>query len=646
MFSVITEQAAIYNSKSNRILVNAAPGTGKTVVVVCRAVKFANLLLDNNISWADRNAKVLVVSLTNYTADNVQRKVARLLKERTFLKHFNLKYSPEAIMSRIVFSTLHSFSLSMLVRFNRIEASTRLSIVDNEYNLILLEKILTDVKPTWKDDESIKKDLLRIKLKGKSDKKLKQFLRKKFPKYLPNTKLITKIIKELDQQKSEANLITFDDMILQFNQLLQDNRIRKKVHRLFPVILADEFQDISKVQWKLLRKLVGKESYLLCVGDDGQTIYTWNGASFMRFNHFKNRYPEGKIFYLAENLRSTKKLSAVSSGLIAQSRYATKKNLTAKRKGKKPKLIFNSNPKDNCVYIIEEIKRLKDQGISYNDIAVEYRYHRDGFELRQLLPQSKIPFKVPRDKSKRDRPIIRLVFSLIRIIESDTVDDDDWHEVLMKINGVGKKKATEIISWLRDRKPKEVLFPKYYKFVPYLKQLLSAIDRFRGPDLLNTEKLEMIFNFALTLPKVNRSIEHHIKPTLYKLASEGKLSDMIPKYLDRSYPLYYPVEEKPPFSDDYVTLSTIHGIKGGEFHTVFYLGTNDELYIKNKSFKKKKDRENELQVMNVAVTRARRRLYLLFQIDLKTWKKGKIVPNPWRFLRKVDGKLLNVISKK
>jgi ATP-dependent DNA helicase UvrD/PcrA len=92
--------------------------------------------------------------------------------------------------------------------------------------------------------------------------------------------------------------------------------------------------------------------------------------------------------------------------------------------------------------------------------------------------------------------------------------------------------------------------------------------------------------------------------------------------------------------------STIHGIKGGEFNTVFYLGVSDELYIKNKSFKKEKDKENELQVMNVAMTRARRRLYLLFPIDLKTWKKGKTVPNPWRFLRKVDEKLLNVISKK
>ena len=211
--------------------------------------------------------------------------------------------------------------------------------------------------------------------------------------------------------------------------------------------------------------------------------------------------------------------------------------------------------------------------------------------------------------------------------------------------GVGKRRADEIIKWLKRKKSNDIVYPKEYKFTPHLKKLMEFVNSMKGRKLSNTEKLDRLFEYVYKLNKVNKSINEHIKPTLFKYADESKsLSDIIDKYNDRSYPIYYPVEEKPPFSDDYVTLSTIHGIKGGEFHTVFYLGTNDELYKRHKSFKKKKSKEIELQVMNVAVTRARRKLYLLFPIDLKTWKKGKAVSNPWRFLKKVDRRLLKIIT--
>jgi superfamily I DNA/RNA helicase len=113
-------------------------------------------------------------------------------------------------------------------------------------------------------------------------------------------------------------------------------------------------------------------------------------------------------------------------------------------------------------------------------------------------------------------------------------------------------------------------------------------------------------------------------------------------YHDRSYPLFYSWEDQPPFADSHITLSTIHGIKGGEFHTVFYLGTGDHFFKKHGLFASKKKREGELQALNVAVTRARRRLYLLFPIASETWKKGEPALNPWRFLRQVDQKILKI----
>lgn len=229
-----------------------------------------------------------------------------------------------------------------------------------------------------------------------------------------------------------------------------------------------------------------------------------------------------------------------------------------------------------------------------------------------------------------------MVFALIRIVEFDDVDENDWYELLLKVKGIGRKKAAEIISCLNKRKSTKIQFPDKIKSVPSLKQLFLDIEHIKSSNSTTTEKLEAIFSIVSTLPKVNRSIEHHIRPTLHNLALSGNLSDIIPKYQDRSFPLIYPVEEDPPYSDSYITLSTVHGVKGGEFKTVFYFGSNDSLYRKYNLLKGTKRRENELQVMNVAVSRATHSLYLFFPVDNAVWNSEAKVKNPMVFLRKIS----------
>lgn len=637
MFSVIKEQAAIYNSESKRILVNAGPGAGKTVVSVCTAVRSVNQIIENS----NRDAKVLIVSLTNSAADNVKAKSMSLLQDKKFKEQFSIEHSTDEILSAMKFSTLHSFALSMLMKFGYLTSGSSLSIVENAYISDLLDEILSQVKPEWKNDKSKKKDLYKIQLAVESGRDLKELLNKKHSKYRSEAKLIDQVLAELNQRKNKHNTITFDDMVLSFVELLKKKKVKKKIRRLFPVILVDEFQDVSWLHWKLLMKLVGKRTYLICLGDDGQTIYTWNGASFNRFNHFRNKYPEGQVFCLTQNLRSTRALSSLSGALMDQSHFVTSKKLSAKIKGKKPQVILNPDQLALCTFVIEEINRLHQKGVPYDDIAVIYRHHGDGFKLREHL-QSKIPFKLHKDKSKRDRPIIRFVFSIIRILESNDIVENDWNEVLMKVSGVGKSHALKIIPWLKEKDPTDVAFPHTYKFVTHLEQLLLTIKQLREPKLSNIEKLDIIFQYAKKLDSLGRSIEHHIKPTLYKLASKGKLSDIIPKYIDQSYPLYYPVEENFPYSDSYVTLSTVHGVKGSEFESVFYLGSDNFYYEKYGLFRNSEKRENELQVMNVAVTRPTKRLYLLFPISKKTWKNHTDTQNPYTFLNKVEKKHLRI----
>jgi len=644
MYRVIDEQAVVYHSKSKRVLLLAGPGTGKTTVMGCRAIKWASVLVRSGIPWSNANAKVLVVSLTNFAAGQIQDKIEKLVEDENVVREIGPILDKEAVLNRISCSTFHSFSLRMLRYFRAAGSLSNLKVVDNEFNGEILQKVLGDLQPEWKDDRSIKKQLLGIYLKQRLGKNIPAVIAKHYPRYSGQTKLIAKILEALNQRKQQKGLITFDDMVIRFHELLKDRKIRKRIIKMYPVILVDEFQDTTNIQFKVLRKIVGPKSHLLCAGDDGQTIYTWNGASFNRFQHFQRRFPECEVFTLTTNQRSgRRRLTDLSNNLIAQSKFATQKPVTAKKKGRKPTVICNENPLENYKFIIREIEKLERNSVSFNQIAVIYRFRSDVLGFRDSLAQQKKPYKIPWAKNKRNRPIIRLVFAFIKIVESESFHEDAWRQVLLFHCGVGKKWANSIIKWLKTKKQADTIYPGQYRFTPHLKQLLEFVKAIKSKKLTNQEKLQRIFSYALGLPKVNTSIDIHIKPTLFKHVTESdSLLEIIDKYNDRSYSLFYSFEDQPPFSDSHITLSTIHGIKGGEFHTVFYLGTGDHFFKKHKLFASKRKREGELQALNVAVTRAKRRLYLLFPFDLKAWKKGEAVVNPWRYLRRVDGKLLDV----
>jgi DNA helicase-2/ATP-dependent DNA helicase PcrA len=289
---------------------------------------------------------------------------------------------------------------------------------------------------------------------------------------------------------------------------------------------------------------------------------------------------------------------------------------------------------------IDQIKRLIKEGKAYHDVVILYRFYQDLGYLKEELSDNGIPFEICGDKSKRDRPFVLTVFALIKIIEQRTIHEKDWRTVLTKLDYIGKRKADKIIAWLTENKESPITqYPGGYKYTEHVNGLLQFIRSIRTSEQSNTTKLKRIMNYVARLPKVNRSIKDHIRPTLLKLANEtSKLSDIIERYNDRSYPLCYPPVDEPPYPDSYVRLSTVHRIKGGGLDTVFYLGTDDTLFEKYGSFETYRKREAELQLMNVAVSRAKRELHLLFPMDKRDWRQRSPIQNPWTFIANIADK--------
>jgi superfamily I DNA/RNA helicase len=278
---------------------------------------------------------------------------------------------------------------------------------------------------------------------------------------------------------------------------------------------------------------------------------------------------------------------------------------------------------------------------------VIYRFYQDAYEFKHYLAKFGVPYKVFGDKSRRDRPFVNVIFALIRTIESYSIHKNPWKEVLLCLDRVGNKYADEMIEWLKIKDPNEKVYPKNHLYVESFQELLEFVESMKNLKAPISEKLNRIMKFAKGLPGGSSSVNEHIQPTLLKHAEESfLLSDIIGRYYDRFYPLYYPGTRNPPYPNKYLTLSNVHRIKGGEFHTVFYLGATDKNYIKYQLLEKTKTRESELHVSNVTATRSRRRLFLLFPINLKEWERNQEASNPWQFFRKVDNELYNVVKKK
>ena len=403
---------------------------------------------------------------------------------------------------------------------------------------------------------------------------------------------------------------------------------------LYPVILVDEFQDTGSVQWMILKRMVGNNTKLLVAGDDSQTIFTWNGASFKRFRHFQKQFPRCRVMPLSVNYRSAKPIVDLSNALISLSRYATKREITAVNNHGALRIKCLPDLSDRLNYVHNVIKKRMKEGVALGDIAILYRAYPEAMPLHGFLEDKRIPYQVFGDKAKRNRPLVRLIFAFIRILESRSFETSAWRIVLSKLNGIGERRIGEIIEWIQDKDKDETLYPKNHKYREPLQDLLRFINGLKNHDS-GIVVLRDIFNYVKKLPKVNRSENEHIRPTLFKLAFESDdLSGIIEKYNDYSFPLCYPHTITPPFPEQYLNLSSVHRSKSGEFDTVIYWGTDDEFYNRHGLFDDPDKMEGELQTMNVAVTRARKELHLLFPIDRETWDQDEDACNPWKFVRR------------
>ncbi|MBQ9574538.1 MAG: UvrD-helicase domain-containing protein, partial [Synergistaceae bacterium] len=270
---------------------------------------------------------------------------------------------------------------------------------------------------------------------------------------------VYKLAKEYRRRLREINAADFDDlMILPLEILKQDVDARRREQNRISWLLVDEYQDVNKPQYLLLRYLVGPDCIINVVGDPDQSIYGWRGAEVGMILNFTNDFDGAKTIVLDENYRSTGNILDASNALIRNNKARLKKNLhTAKGSGEKIYTLMAQNDFQEADFIVQEIERLRSvYSYSYSDIAILYRQNAMSRVYENKFLQEDIPYRIIRGHSFYDRMEVRDVLSILRMamnpLDRSALDRASG----FAIKGMGAKRRANWYEWITSQ-PDDVL---------------------------------------------------------------------------------------------------------------------------------------------------------------------------------------------
>ncbi|RNA69864.1 ATP-dependent helicase [Alteribacter keqinensis] len=607
-----TKQQQAVTSVEGPLLLLAGAGSGKTRVLTSRAAYFikAGHVLPENM---------MLVTFT--------QKAAAEMKER-LATQYGLD---RGIVRRLVCGTFHSLFYKMLMhhapdrwRPEQLlkaqwqkeklvhQALRELSIDEREF---AIDQAMTTMS-AWKN-EGLTADA--VKHADHFEKQVKD------------------IFAIYEREKEAKNLFDFDDMLLGCYHMLKENPdLLTRYQNRFTHFMIDEFQDINRIQYDIMKLLAAPQNNLCVVGDDDQSIYRFRGSDPGYILNFKQAFRDVKVLHLENNYRSEQNIVDLANDLIRRntSRYE-KKMAPVKQNANEPVLFFPFDEEEEAIYIIERIKTQLKKTSKPEDIAILYRTHVQARAIFEQLLESGLPFSMEHGgDSFYDRQVVRKALSFLRLaLNGDDVDAiQDWIRVMFFKQSIIQDLKRHTIfhdeTMLEATRRMEDTMPAFQR-----KKLGECLKHF--PKLKNMKPKE-----ALLHAFSNMGLEDYIKKNgkegnkmergsddfheLVAIASNYSSIEDFLAYVDHIRAKVKVHKNEQPASA--VQLMTIHRAKGLEFPTVYVLGCNEGSLPHEYALDKAREGddsflEEERRLMYVAVTRAEEELYLS-ATDMRRGKKS------------------------
>lgn len=599
------EQYKVVTEGDGPCLVLAGAGSGKTRTLVYRVA----YLLEQGVDPRE----ILLVTFTNKAASEMMGRINGLVKGQT---------------QGLWGGTFHHIGNRVLRQYGQaIGIPVNFKIIDAEDSKALIKLCYKNARLP-EDKRFPKADLIHkvISLSANLNQPLDSVLKQRFSYLDPShLSIISDIAKDYQNRKKVNNSLDFDDLLVEWNNLLGSSlKIKNKLAQKFKYILVDEYQDTNPIQGSIVIHLAGAEENVLVVGDDSQSIYSFRGADVNNILSFPEIFKQTKIFRLETNYRSTPEILSLANKIIKHNRRQFDKKLkTHKVSSIKPVLIKAEDNIAQAKFICGQIHKMQTEGLELEQIAILFRAHFQSLELELELNKQGIAYVMRGGLRFFEQAHIKDVLAYLRIL-ADFHDQISWQRILQFYPGIGGAMAERL--WLRINEMsniKEVvqadlayglpikvsqawneavkIFEKLLSLEPgNISAALAEIVNYQYQDYLKINydnyqdrlaDLDQLIDFAAGYD----SLESFLTDTA--LGESFKKED-----IQNSE-----VKHRPA-----VTLSTIHQAKGLEWKMVFVIGLAEGQFPNAKAFDRLVDLEEERRLFYVAVTRAEDRLFLLY----------------------------------
>lgn len=567
-------------------LVLAGPGSGKTFVLTNRIL---NLIVNESVDPKN----ILVITFTRAAANEMKERFLRLLDEE--------KVSKKEIPT---FGTFHSVFFEIL---KEDFGYTAKSIMDSETERRLLFKVLEkdkDLKVTEDILDNILKDIKAYKLSLERQEYFK-------PRYISD-RFFKKVYEAYEEALFNQKKLDFFDMIEKCKELLlRHEDILKKYNEKYKYILIDEFQDINKSQYDLI-KLLCKNKNLFVVGDDDQSIYRFRGSHPRVMKDFLHDYRGAKVINLNINYRCSRVVVKFSKLVIEKNKERFDKNLVSGRDdvGKLEVKAFVDTEEEN-EYLIRKIKEYERKGILLSDMAILYRTNLLSNAVRNKLNKYNIPYHIKGEATNiYDNFACKDIISYLKLATKGK-DSENFISIANKpLRYISRDaipyKDASVDDVIRYYENKDFM----YKNLAKLKHDLITIKKYICPLAIRYIRSEVGYDDYLIKYCKEKDIDYdEVESVLDELEEESigynDINDFL-KFIDEEKAKTDKLDIK-----DSISLMTFHLSKGLEYKVVFIIDANDGLIPHKKSIKEN-DIETERRLFYVGMTRAKDNLHVFF----------------------------------
>lgn len=604
-------------------LVLAGAGSGKTRVLTTRIA----YLIDNGIP----SYNILAITFTNKAAKEMKERVETLVPGNyAFL------------------GTFHSLGVRIL-RENSKECGleSNFTILDSDDVLSLIKRIMKNkaIDPKELAPSYVRNRISFIKNENLSPREIDNLFN------TISEKRVLDIYQTYQELIHKNNSVDFDDLLVLPVELFKKYpEILDKYQEKFKYILVDEYQDTNEVQYQFNKLLASKYRNLFVVGDANQSIYGFRNANFRNILNFEKDYKDAYVVTLESNYRSTNNILECANCVIRNNKERKELNLKGTiGDGVKTQYITCENGKMEALTIIDEIKKLYNQGYDYKDIGILYRTNGQSRLLEEVFLKENIPYNVVGAYYFYQRKEIKDLLSYLKLINNQN-DDIALRRVINEPKrGIGEKaienlnnEATRLGSSMFDAisKGRELAFKELILDMIKAQDNLSltefidyVIDKSGMKESLTSEK-----SLENDLRLDNLEEFKSVTASFEERTGSVNLSDFLEE-ISLVADISEHKEEK-----DAVTLMTIHSAKGLEFDCVFLCGMEEGIFPHQNSFGSDAEIEEERRLCYVGITRARKVLYLTNAHSRILYGREQVNP-PSRFIKEIDKDLLDVKVK-